>query len=167
MYKLEFAHGAIRRIVKGWLGMAMAMGVLAFALNSVALGAGREPRTITITGNDQMRYDTTSFEVAPGERVQLVLKNVGVLPKIAMGHNLIILKKGVNVAAFAQAAIPAAVTDYIPADRMGDIFVHTKLLGPGESDTIEFTAPNEPGNYDYLCSFPGHWALMKGIMTVN
>lgn len=168
MYRLEFTRAGIRRSVKGWLGMAVVMGVLAFTLNSVALlGAGHEPRTITITGNDQMRYDTTAFEVTGGEQVRVVLKNAGKLPKVAMGHNLIILKKGVNIVSFAQAAMTAAATDYIPADRKGDVFVYINLLGPGESDTIEFTAPSESGNYDYLCSFPGHWALMKGIMTVK
>jgi azurin len=146
----------------------MVISILAFTLNSgVLLGAGHELRTITITGNDQMRYDTTAFEVAAGERVRLVFKNVGKLPKFAMGHNLIILKKGVNIASFAQAAMVAAATDYIPTDRKGDIFVYISLLGPGESETIEFTAPSETGNYDYLCSFPGHWALMKGLMTVK
>jgi azurin len=167
MFRLEFARGRIRPIVNSWLGIVAAVGLLAAAFNSLTLGTGHELRTITITGNDTMRFDTTAFEVAAGERVRLVLINVGNLPKAAMGHNLIILKKGVNLAAFAQSALPAAATDYIPVDKKDDIVVHTKLLGPGESDTIEFTAPSVPGNYDYLCSFPGHWALMKGIMTVK
>ena len=167
MFKLESTRGRIRSIVNSMLGIAAAVGLLAVAFNSLALGAGHELRTIAITGNDTMRFDTTGFEVNAGERVRLVLKNVGKLPKVAMGHNLIILKKGVDLATFAQSALTAAATDYIPAEKMDDIIVHTKLLGPGESDTIEFTAPSVPGNYDFLCSFPGHWALMKGIMTVK
>ncbi len=133
----------------------------------VAYGESHDVKTITITCNDTMRYDTTAFEVNAGEKVRIVLKNVGTLPKAAMGHNFIILKQGVNMAEFAQAAMTAAATDYIPEDKKDDIIVHTKLLGPGESDTIEFSAPDSAGSFEFLCSFPGHWALMKGVMTVK
>jgi azurin len=47
------------------------------------------------------------------------------------------------------------------------IIVFTKLLGPGESDTITFNAP-AAGVYDYICTFPGHVILgMRGKMTVK
>ena len=102
-----------------------------------------------------------------GKKVKLTFKNIGKLPKAAMGHNVVILKKGVNKVAFATAAITAGpAAEYLPADKKGDMLAHTKLLGPGEEHSIIFTAP-APGNYDYLCTFPGHFALMSGVMTVK
>lgn len=121
---------------------------------------------ISITGNDLMQFDKKAFTVTSGQKVKLTFKNVGKQPKAAMGHNVVILKKGTNKATFAVSAMtvgPAA--DYIPKDQK-DILAHTKLLGPGEEESIIFTAP-EPGNYDYLCTFPGHFALMNGVMTVK
>ena len=50
--------------------------------------------------------------------------------------------------------------------RSDDILWYTKLLQPSQSDTIEFTAPT-PAEYPYLCTFPGHWMLMRGVMTVT
>ena len=53
------------------------------------------------------------------------------------------------------------------ADSMKDkVIAKTKLIGGGESDTIEFAAP-EPGVYDFICSFPNHAAVMKGKLTVK
>jgi azurin len=121
--------------------------------------------TVNITGNDTMMYDKTTFEVKSGQKVKLVFKNIGKLPKQAMGHNVIILKKGVDVASYCTAAISAA-PEYFPKDKKDDVVAATKLLGPGETDTIIFTAP-APGVYDYVCTFPGHFALMKGKMTVK
>ena len=126
-------------------------------------------QTVTIAGNDMMKYDKTKFEVKAGSKVKLVLKNIGKIPKIAMGHNLVILKKGVTAIAFGQKALGAGANalNALPDSVKGDTLAHTKLLGPGESDTIIFTAPKEAGDYEYVCTFPGHFALMRGKMTVK
>ncbi len=122
---------------------------------------------VKLTGNDQMQYDKKTFTVTAGQKVKLTFKNIGVLPKVAMGHNVVILKKGVNKVAFATAAIPAGPqAEYIPAAHKKDILAHTKMLGPGEETSIVFTAP-DAGKYDYLCTFPGHFAVMSGVMTVK
>ncbi len=91
---------------------------------------------------------------------------MGTLPKVAMGHNVVIVKSGEANAPFATAAISAKEHDYIPQDQKDKILAATKLLGPGEEDTITFTAP-AAGSYNYLCTFPGHFALMNGVMTVK
>jgi azurin len=80
----------------------------------------------------------------------------------------VILKPGTDLAAFAVKCAPAKETDYIPADAESKalIIAHTKMLGGGESDTITFTAP-AAGSYPYLCTFPGHFAVMQGVMTVK
>lgn len=123
--------------------------------------AAAEP--ILVTGNDQMQFNTKAFEVQSGSQVVIVMQNVGSMPKESMGHNLTILKQGGVVADVGAKAINAKETDYIP---QGDttILVHTRLLGPGESDTLRFTAP-APGEYPYLCTFPGHFGVMNGVMT--
>lgn len=123
---------------------------------------------LEITANDTMQFNVKAFEVAAGEEVTLTLKNVGQLPKAAMGHNLIILKPGSNVIGFGTAAVPAVANDYVPQDAANQalILAQTKLLGPGEEDTITFILP-EAGVYPFLCSFPGHFALMQGTITAK
>ncbi len=123
---------------------------------------------VTIECNDSMQFNTKEFEVTAGQTVQLTLHNVGKLPKTAMGHNLVILKADEEVAPFAMAAMQARATEYIPADEAGKakIVAYTKLLGPDEKDVITFTAP-AAGSYNYICTFPGHFGVMKGVMTVK
>lgn len=121
---------------------------------------------ITITGNDQMKFDKDEIRVKAGQKVKLTLKHVGSMDKTVMGHNWTLLTKDADMAKVGQAAAEAADTDYIPAQYKDQIIVHTKMLGGGESDTIEFTAP-EAGTYTFMCTFPGHYALMHGKLIVE
>lgn len=121
---------------------------------------------ITIEGNDMMQFDLKTIEVTEGQTVKLTLKHVGELKKEAMGHNWVLLKEGIDKNVFATAAISAADNDYIPTDKADEIIAHTKTLGGGESDTIEFEAP-AAGSYEYVCSFPGHVAMMNGTFVVK
>ena len=127
-----------------------------------------ETKKITISGNDTMQFDLKSFDVKAGEKVELTFKNIGKIPKIAMGHNLVILKKGISAIAFGQKALGAGAnaTNALPDSVKGDTITATKLLGPDESETITFTAP-EAGDYEYVCTFPGHFAMMRGVMKVK
>ena len=129
-----------------------------------APAAQAEP--ILITANDQMQFSTKSIEAAAGSEVTLILQNIGTMPKEAMGHNLTILKPGTVVADFATKAMAAKETDYLPAADSASVFAHTRLLGPGESDTLKFTAP-PAGEYPFLCTFPGHFAVMQGIFATK
>jgi azurin len=142
----------------------------AFLLAIPACNRGPDvpPFEIEITGDDNMKFGTTEFAVQAGQKVSITLKVIGTAPKASMGHNLIVLKQNVNAAALVDAGSMQAGRDYIAAENEKDIIAHTKLLGPGETDTITFTAPYVKGNYEYVCSFPGHYGGgMKGIMTVN
>jgi azurin len=123
---------------------------------------------VTITGDDTMKFDKTTFEVKEGQVVALTFKNVGKLPKAAMGHNVVILQPDTEPMAFSAAATPNMTTTGLPTDEkmLESVIASTKILGPGESETITFTAP-EAGGYAYICTFPGHAALMKGVMTVK
>ena len=124
---------------------------------------------IVITGNDTMQFSTREFSVPAGKKVELEFKNVGKLPKIAMGHNLVILKEGVSALSFGAKVLQAGgnATNALPESVMEEVLAHTKLLGPGESETITFTAPEKAGAYQFVCTFPGHYAMMRGIMNVK
>jgi len=122
--------------------------------------------TVTITGNDQMKFNKDEIRVKAGQKVKLTLKHVGTMDIKVMGHNWVLLAQGADVAAIGQAAVEAADNDYIPADMEDQIIVHTKMLGGGGSDTIEFEAP-APGTYTFMCTFPGHYALMQGKFIVE
>ncbi|PIF33672.1 azurin [Flavobacterium sp. 9] len=132
-------------------------------------GEGETPavsNVIVIEGNDQMQFDKTELHAVAGKPITLTLKHVGQTPKVAMGHNVVILQEGTDEAAFAAKAITAKDTDYIPASEKASIVAHTKLLGGGEEDTIEFTI-DKKGTYNFLCTFPGHFAMMKGVLIVE
>jgi azurin len=128
-------------------------------------GAGR---TIEITGGDDMKFSLTSIAAKPGETLHIVLKTTGTIPKIAMAHNFIALNAGVDVAKFAQEAMTARDTDYVPAARKADILAKTGLAGPGETVEVTFKVPAKAGSYPYLCTFPGHFAAgMRGDIVVK
>lgn len=121
---------------------------------------------VEISGNDAMQFDKKEIRVPVGEKVTLTLKHTGKMDLKLMGHNFVLLNKGVDMASFAQKAAQATDNDYIPADETQNILAHTKMIGGGESTTIEFTV-NEAGEYDFLCSFPAHYALMKGKLIAE
>ena len=121
--------------------------------------------TVEITANDAMKYSTAEIRVKAGEQVTLTLKNLGTMPKASMGHNFLVLGSGTDLEAFAMKAMVAKDSDYIPSDLKAAIIAHTKLLGPGESDTITFTVP--AGTYEFICSFPGHYASMRGKLIAE
>ena len=124
--------------------------------------------TFEFTANDSMKFNLTRIEVKPGQDVKIILTNMGTMPKAAMAHNWILLKKGADPKAFVDAAVVAAATEYVPAGLADQIIAHTKLLGPKQSDEINFKAPTEPGEYHFLCSFPAHFLSgMTGVMVVK
>ena len=120
---------------------------------------------LEITGNDQMQFNKKEFRVKAGQTVRLTLKHVGEMPKNVMGHNWVLLKKGTDINEFGQKAVAAAGNDYIP-ENTNQVIAHTELIGGGETTTVEFTAP-AAGTYDFICSFPGHYAVMQGKFIVE
>lgn len=147
-----------------WLGCS----ALLFSIAGCSRAPEAPPKEVKITANDKMKYDLTAFEVKPGQKVSVTLTNVGTSPKASMGHNFIVLKQNTNVPKFLDEGSMHAAQDYIAPEFAKDVIAFTKLLGPGESDTVTFTAPYVPGDYVFLCAFPGHYAGgMHGIMTVK
>lgn len=138
-----------------------AVGCKKSADSGSAQGKASAQNTVTISGNDQMQFDKKTIKVKAGQKVKLTLKHSGSMNAQVMGHNFVLLKKGVDGADFASKAMAAKDQGYIPADLKGSVIANTKVLGGGESTTIEFVAP-PAGTYTFLCSFPGHYAMMHG-----
>ncbi|MBI4622110.1 MAG: hypothetical protein HY736_02675 [Verrucomicrobia bacterium] len=111
-----------------------------------------------------MLFDVTAFSVKPGQPVKLTFTNPD-----AMAHNLVVVKPGaeseVGLAGNEMAKDPdGAKKDFIPTSDK--VLFHTKLIDPGQIDVLRFRAPKEPGDYPYICTFPGHWVIMRGMMHV-
>ena len=119
---------------------------------------------MVIECDDLLRFGKTEIRVRSGERITVVLKNIGRIPR--MQHNWVLLKQGVNVAAFGNAAMKAADTNYIPSDMADKVIAFTEMAAPGEEKRVSFAAP-EPGVYDYICSYPGHQSVSKGKLIAE
>jgi azurin len=149
---------------------ALGCSALLFSFAGCSRAPEAPPKTVEIQADDKMRYDVTAFEAKPGEKIVVTIKNVGTTPKFSMGHNFVMLDKTVNVQnvqRFLDAASTEAAHDYVPPGSK-EVLAHSKLLGPGETEAVTFNAPFVPGEYLYLCSFPGHYSQgTKGFMTVK
>jgi len=127
--------------------------------------AGRTGRPIKIEAALGLQYATKQITVKAGEAISLVFKNPDVVP-----HNWVLLRPGklqaVGDIANKLIADPGAIArHYVP--ETPDVLVYTDMVNPAGSFTIHFTAPAKPGDYPYLCTFPGHWLVMNGVMTVE
>lgn len=113
----------------------------------------------------RMLFDITEFEVPAGAPVKLSLINPD-----ETAHNLVIVQPGaaeeVGIAGNEMAKDPNGIKKhYVPES---DKILHaTKLLSPHTSETLRFIAPEKPGKYPYICTYPGHWVIMRGVMIVK
>ena len=118
--------------------------------------------TLTVGTLPGLRFDIERLEVAPGERVELLFRNDD-----DMLHNLVVVMPGTADAVAAEAislGLEGAAMGYVP--EMKEVLYHTALLQPGTSESIYFTAPLEPGEYVFVCTFPGHAVTMRGVLKV-
>ena len=116
------------------------------------------------TIEEEMRYDVPYFAVEAGRPVQVVLVNEDLMP-----HNLVIASPGdlQEVAELGFAAGPNGGMDgkqYVPKSEK--VLFATQMVPPAKSERLTFTAPTEPGQYPYVCTFPRHWMRMYGVMLV-
>jgi len=120
---------------------------------------------IIITSDDYMKFNTSKITVKSGKLVRLTLKHIGKLDVQLMGHNFVLLKNNVDIIEFANKAAMASKNQYIPVES-DEVIVYTDMIGGGQETTIEFLPP-DVGVYDFICSFPGHYAMMKGKFIVE
>jgi azurin/glucose/arabinose dehydrogenase len=115
--------------------------------------------------HEQMRYDTPRLVVEAGKPFEVVFENPDTMP-----HNFVIVKPGSR----EKIGLAAATMKPDELDKQGRAFVPkndavlaaTKLVESGQKETLKFTAPNEPGDYEYVCTFPGHFMIMWGKLAV-
>lgn len=116
------------------------------------------------TVHEEMRYDKPYFVVEAGRPAQLVLHNNDLMP-----HNLVITRPGkLKDVAMLAATLPATIDkqgrQYVPKSK--DVLFATRMVESHKQAVMTFTAPKEPGEYPYVCTFPNHWMRMYGVMLV-
>lgn len=136
---------------------------------SAAAGGASEGCTFDIKVGDQLAFSQTSIS-APAScgTVTVTLTHTGNLPAAAMGHNWVLIPKG-EVEAVATAGMSAGVAGNYLAEGEDRYIAATKIIGGGESTSVTFSvADMDPnGEYMYICSFPGHWSVMRGTFTIT
>jgi azurin len=139
------------------------LSLFAFALAAPCMAA-KDPMQVAIrTLTAQMKFDQTEIIVPPGERVVMKFENPDDMP-----HNIVFCKPGTDVEKLVLTMLEkpeeAMKRDFIPDDPR--VWLKSRLLAPHESQILEFTAPQETGEYPFVCSFPGHAATMRGSLRV-
>jgi azurin len=150
-------------LMRNTLAAAALVGVQALLLASPAVAAD-DACKLEISGNDQMQYDKKELAVpASCKQVALTLHHTGQLPAAAMGHDWVLVNTP-DLAAVANAGMGAGLaSNYVtPGDKR--VLAATKVVGGGQSDTVTFSTAGlkAGGDYSFLCTFPGHNALMRG-----
>jgi azurin len=133
----------------------------------VSEGKGIKGRTViqlsTISG--KMAYDKLVISIKAGSMVSLIFKNPDEMP-----HNVVVIKPGsTEIVGKAADAMPsrkdAYEKNFVPA--IPEVLYSTPLVATGGTFRLDFKAPVKPGEYPFICTFPGHWRIMKGVIRVN
>ncbi|MBO9639194.1 MAG: ThuA domain-containing protein [Siphonobacter aquaeclarae] len=116
------------------------------------------------TVTEKLQFNLKEFTVVAGQPVEVQIENPD-----QMQHNFVIGKpkslEAIGKAADAMITRPDAVyKSYVP--EIPQVIIATKLINPDESTSLKFVAPTQPGEYVYVCTFPGHWRIMNGVMKV-
>lgn len=148
--------------------MVRRLFMISLLLLTAGVAAAAPAKSFTIVGGNDLRFAPDQITVKPGEKVTVKLVNKSHLPASAMSHNWILLKHGADAGAIDEAAQNAAGNDYFPESKRDQIIAHTGMVAGGHSDQVTFSAPQKTGDYEFICTFPGHFrAGMKGKLTVK
>ncbi len=125
---------------------------------------GEPGRKLSIQSSGGLQFAQKELHAKAGERLSLTFENPDVMP-----HNWVLVKIGAmeHVGELATRLITepdALERSYVP--ESADVLAYTRLMDPQKTTTIHFTAPAQPGRYPYICTFPGHWMLMRGELIV-
>ncbi len=127
--------------------------------------AGEQGRDLRIQATTGLQFVQQELLASAGERLSLVFENPDVVP-----HNWVLGTKGSAQVIFERAnhmiaEARALARHYVP--DLPEVLVFTRMVEPASSTTIHFNAPAEPGAYPYLCTFPGHGMIMRGVLHVK
>ncbi|SKA77916.1 putative membrane-bound dehydrogenase domain-containing protein [Prosthecobacter debontii] len=120
------------------------------------------------TVHEQLRFDTTQLTVRAGKPFEVIFENDDVMP-----HNFVIVPPGkhMEIGNAAMTMTPDKLDKqgraYMPPVFEKDIIAATKLLEPGQKDQLKVKAPAQPGDYEFVCTFPGHALVMWGTLKVT
>jgi azurin len=122
---------------------------------------------LEISGNDAIQFDKKELKVpASCKQVTLTLKHIGKMPVTAMGHNWVLTRTADSAGVASDGMKAGQASSYLkPGDAR--VIAATKMVGGGESTSVKFsTAALKKGEaYTYVCTFPGHSAVMRGTLT--
>jgi azurin len=110
-----------------------------------------------------MTFDKKELSVPTGAEVHLTFKNNAT--SSVLGHNWVLVNPGTEASVAAAGLKLGEPAGYLDV-RDKDVLANTPLAKPGETVEVTFTAP-DPGKYAYVCTFPGHYMMMKGVLTVT
>ncbi len=125
-------------------------------------GWSKVDQEIVIKPVPGLKYDQTNIIVKAGAKVELTFDNTDDMP-----HNVVITAPGAADemgAAALNLGLNGERLHYVP--QSSKVLFYTGLLQPGKSETIYFTAPTKPGNYPFVCTYPGHYLVMRGVLKV-
>jgi len=116
---------------------------------------------IASVGNT-MTFDKTKLTVPTGAQVHVTFKSNS--SQDVLMHNWVLVNPGKEAAVAAAGLAKGADAGYLAPGP--DVLASTEMAKPGGTVETTFTAP-APGNYPYICTFPGHYIMMKGVLTVT
>lgn len=136
-----------------------------FALALASFGCGKTQEQVIESVGDTMAYNVTSFTVKAGQKVHVVVKSNGTSPA-TMSHNWVLVKPGTEEAVATAGVAAGEASNYVKSGDANVIAFTPLAKGQGMTADVTFTAPAK-GTYPYICTFPGHYQTMKGVMTVT
>ncbi len=140
-------------------------------LAGLALAPAAQARVcaINLDSTDQMSFSSREIKVAADcSQVKLTLRHTGRLAATAMGHNWV-LTKTADYQPVAMAGMRMTLADSYLPKKDPRVLAHTAVIGGGQSTSVTFStaALRKGGDYTFFCSFPGHFAIMKGKFIFN
>lgn len=151
----------VRRQFLQLAGLVGGAALLAACGGSPAADAKPVTATLSIEPKgEELKFAVEKLEAPANSKITLTFKNVSTANK----HNWVLTKPGQADAVSAEGIAAGEAANYLKEGP--NVIAHTKLVAPGASESITFDAP-APGDYPFVCTFPGHNVLMKGVLTIK
>ena len=139
--------------------------IIILGITSILIGCGGESfdKEVKIgTQGNLMKYDVSEIYATAGSTLKISCVNNADME--SMKHNIVFIKDKKFVKEIGDASAKEA--DYLVEEHEG-IIAYTSMLGPKESTELIFTVPTKKGKYPFICTYPGHYTAMKGVLVVR